>query len=270
MAINNRKLLLLCNPGFPGRNHVSCVPNVLQRYKDYFMSPVGGAWIDGEYGEIIEEPQGMSVGQELTWLTGILGEINRNADYAMIVFVGHGDSYQGQDRLQLSRGGIVHVSDFLPLQGQEDIKRRTVIIDACRSLQGGTPRQLILEQREYSGQGQIESDPCRTFYNELVENCEPHTELIQSTSYGNVARVNQTRTGTAFSDAFFNALDVSNWNNQALGVRDGRLHKSTIDILPQITAGMQSYGQVPQQSRLGKGNGDYPIYAVWRPVERRI
>ena len=270
MAINIRKLLLLCNPGIPGRNYVPCVPNVLRRYKDYFMSPVGGAWIGGEYGEIIEEPPRMTPQQELTWLADKLGDINRNADYAMIVFVGHGDAYQGQDRLQLSQGGIVHVNDLLPLAGEEDIKRRTVIIDACRSLQGASHRQLILEQREFSGQGQIENDLCRTYYNELIESCEPHTELIQSTTYGNVAHVNNACTGTTFSDAVFDVLDVSNWNRQALGIRDGRLHRSTIQMMPRITAGMQGYGQIPQLRRLGNGAGEYPIYAVWRAVERRL
>lgn len=235
-----------------------------------FSLGLWGAWIGGEYGEIIEEPSGMGDQQELNWLTEKLGEINRNADYAIIVFVGHGDAYQGPDRIQLSKGGIVNVGDFLPLEGEENIKRRTVIIDACRSLQGGTPRQLILEQRIYSGDGQIEYDWCRRYYNELIESCEPHTELIQSTSYGNFARINPAGTGTAFSDAFFNALDVSNWNNQALGVRDGRLHRTTNQLMHRIITGMQSYGQVPQVSRIGNGAGDYPIYAVWRAVERRL
>lgn len=267
MAINNRKLLLLCNPGIPGLNHVACVPDVLKRYKEYFKSAVGGAWIDGQYGEIIEEPQDMGDQQEINWLTETLGEINRNADYAMIVFVGHGDAYLGQDRIQLSQGGFVSVNEFLPLPDEENLKRRTVIVDACRSLRGGTPRQLILEQRDFSGLGMLNRQACREVYNEAIEACEPHTELIQSTRYGHPALVNPNGTGTAFSDAFFGVLNnnVPTWNSIAQGMPDEGITHTTNHIMPEITMGMQGYSQVPEVRRVGNGNGDYPIFAVRRP-----
>ena len=266
MAINNRKLLLLCNPGTPELNYVACVPDVLMRYKEYFKSAVGGAWIDGPYGEIIEEPQGMGDQQEVNWLTEKLGEINRNADYAMIVFVGHGDACLGQDRIQLSQGGFVSVSELLPLPGEENLKRRTVIVDACRSLRGVTPRQLILEQQDFSGHEMLNRQACREFYNEAIEACEPHTELIQSTRYGHPAFVNPHGTGTAFSDAFFEVLNnnVPTWNNIAQGIRDGGITQTTNQMMPAIAMGMQVYSQVPQVRRMGNGNGDYPIFAVRR------
>ena len=266
MAINNRKLLLLCNPGIPGLNHVACVPDVLKRYKEYFKSAVGGAWIDGDYGEIIEEPQGMGDQQEINWLTDRLGDINRNADYAMIVFVGHGDAYLGQDRIRLSQGGIVSVNDFLPLPGEENHRRRTVVVDACRSISGTTQQQMVLEQRQYSGLGQLDRQSCRDYYNQTIEACEPHTELIQSTQYGAYANVNQAGTGTAFSDAFFDVLNanVAQWNRQAL--LHGQNVKSCVDLLPLIQIGMQAYNQVPQYRRSGNGIGVFPIYAVRRAV----
>jgi hypothetical protein len=267
MAINNRKLLLLCNPGIPGVNYVSCVPDVLKRYKEYFKSAVGGAWTDGQFGEIIEEPQGMGDQQEVNWLTEKLGEINKDADYAMIMFVGHGDAYLEQDWIQLSQGGFVSISEFLPLQGEENFKRRTVIVDACRSLRGGNQQQLILEQRVFSGNEILNRQSCREAYNEAIEACEPHTELIQSTCYGQPALVNPNGTGTAFSDAFFGMLNnsVPTWINLAQGIRGGGITKTTNQMMPAITMGMQGYSQVPKLTRVGNGNGNYPIFAVRRP-----
>lgn len=43
-----RKLLLLANPGIQGVNWAPQVFNVLERYKQYFKSPVGGYWQDDE------------------------------------------------------------------------------------------------------------------------------------------------------------------------------------------------------------------------------
>lgn len=266
MPINNRKLLLLCNPGTQGVNYVPAVHTVLQRYNNYFMSEVGGAWDDGE---ILEEPQGYDENSEVTWLAIQLKELAL-ADYSMIVFVGHGGAYQGNDKIQLSQGKTIDVTDFLAPQGMEGSIKRTVIVDACRSLIGATQQQLILEQREFSGQGQLDRDYCRRHYNHQIEVCEPHVELIQSTQYGNPALVNQAGTGTTFSDAFFGVLDpnVKVWNAQAMGLRTGQLSKTTNELMPLVQAGMQIYNQVPQVSRYGSNVGDYPIYAVWRAVTR--
>lgn len=271
MAVNSRKLLLICNPGTPGVNYVAAVPSVLQRYKNYFMSEVGGAWIDGENGVIIEESPGYDENSEETWLALQLRELAL-VDYSMIVFVGHGGAYCGNDRIQLSKGKIIAVQDLLAPQGMEGTIKRSVIVDACRSIIGGAPHQLVLEQREFSGQGQLDREFCRRHYNNQIDICEPHVELIQSTQYGNPAFVNHARTGTAFSDAFFDILDanVTVWNSQAMGVRTGQLSKTTNELMPLVQVGMQAYGQVPQISRFGSDVGDFPFYAVWRAVERTL
>lgn len=266
MPINNRKLLLICNPGVPGVNHVPSVPAVLQRYKNYFQSAVGGYWRDDE---IIEEEVGYNDEAELTWLFCKLGEITRNADYSMIVFVGHGGSSdENNDQIQLSKGKLVPVSSFLAPEGFEGSMKRTIIIDACRTLIEAPQQQILLEQRTYSAGGMLEADWCKNLYNEVIDNCDPHVELIQSTQYGQDAHANET--GTAFSDAFFGVLgsNIPRWNNQALGLNTGRLSKSTIDLFPSIAAAMQADHQVPQIRRYGNGGGEFPIYAVWRAVER--
>lgn len=259
-----RKLLLLGNPGVVGQNYVPSVPAVINRYKEYFKSEVGGYWADDE---IIEEPDGYDINSEVSWLAFQLKELNQNVDYSVIVFVGHGGAYLGNDQLQLSKGQILPLNCMMAPSGFENIIKRTLIVDACRSLVGGTLEQLILESRSFSGNGQLIGEYCREYYNQIIVNCEPHVEVIQSTLYGSVAY--STKTGTAFSDALFAELNtqVPLWNDFAMQDRCGQFSKGITDVLPNVQKGMDAYGQVAQYSRYG-GNGDYPLYAVWRAVDR--
>lgn len=259
-----RKLLLLGNPGIVGQNYVPSVPAVIQRYKEYFKSEVGGYWSDDE---IIEEPDGYDMNSEVTWLAFQLKELNQNVDYSVIVFVGHGGAYLGNDQLQLSKGHILPLNCMMAPSGYENLIKRTLIVDACRSLIGGTPSQLILESKSFSGNGQLDGNYCSEHYNKLIEDCEPHVELLQSTQYGTVAKA--TSIGTAFSDALFADLDskVPLWNEFAMQDRCGQFSKGITDILPDVQKEMAAYGQVPQYSRYG-GNGKFPLYAVWRAVDR--
>ena len=266
-----RKLLLIGNPGIQGVNYTPSVNNVLKRYKEFFKSEVGGYWTDGENGEIIEEPAGLDRNSEVTWLALQLKEFNKDIDYSVIVFVGHGGVYLGKDQVQLSSGEILPLSCLIAPQGMEGIIKRTIIVDACRSLIGAAPQQLILEEKTFSGEGQLMGDFCRDHYNTVIKNCEPHVELLQSTKYGDVAKINPTHTGTAFSDALFNTFDrnIPLWNAAAMNERCGQLNKGINDFLSEVQTGMKAYNQVPEYTRYG-GKGDFPIYAVWRAVDRII
>ncbi len=269
-----RKLLLLGNPGVIGVNYTPSVQLVLNRYKEYFKSEVGGGWIEDEnedYSEIIEEPAGNDRNSEVTWLALKLKELNTEVDYSMIVFVGHGGSYLGNDHVQLSQGEPLPLSCLLAPAGRENNIKRTVIVDACRSLIGATQPQLVMEGRTFSGEGNLMKNYCREHYNAIIENeCGPHVELLQSTQYGEVAKINPDHTGTAFSDSFFAMLNknVPRWNQQALDDRCGQSDKGFADVLTEVQAGMAEYHQIPQFSRYGEGKGSFPLYAVWRAVDR--
>ena len=271
-----RKLLLIGNPGVAGENYTPAVQLVLTRYKEYFKSEVGGGWIEDDndaLSEIIEEPAGLDRHGEVTWLALKLKELNRDVNYSIIVFVGHGGAYLGNDQVQLSQGEILPLNCLLAPIGMERVIKRTVIVDACRSLIGVTQPQLIVEGRTFSGEGELMKNYCREHYNEIIENhCEPHVELLQSTQYGEVARINPDHTGTAFSDSLFDVLTASvpRWNQQALNDRCGQLNKGIEDVLPDVQAGMVDYNQVPQYTRYGDGGGIFPLYAVWRAVDRTI
>lgn len=61
---------------------------MLNRYKEYFKSEVGGGWIEDENeddSEIIEEPNGNGGNSVVTWLALKLKELNTEVDYSMIV-----------------------------------------------------------------------------------------------------------------------------------------------------------------------------------------
>lgn len=263
-----RKLLLIGNPGMYGVNYTPAVTPVLKRYKEFFKSEVGGFWYDEE---IIEEPTGLDRKSEVTWMVFQLLELNKNTEYSVIVFVGHGGSYLGNDQVQLSHGEILPLSCLMAPLGMENQIKRTIIVDACRSLIGAAPQQLILEEKTFSGDGQLMGNYCRDYYNDLIKKCEPHIELLQSTQYGKKAMINSDHTGTAFSDALFDTLEtmVPLWNKVALNDRQGQLYKGITDVLPDVQTGMTIYNQVPEFSHHG-GDGRFPLYAVWRAVNRRL
>lgn len=239
----NRKLLLISNPGVVGRNYVAHVPNILARYKDFFKSPVGGYWSDEEIMELPNDIQNPAA--QATTLALMINDCNKNYDYSMIVFVGHGASYLGNDIVQLSGGELCPVNCLAPI-GYETTIKRTVIIDACRSLIGTTQQQLLLEQRTFSGEGQLLGSYCKDYYNSIIKQSVPHIELIQSTKYGEPALV--TLDGSAFSDSLFDVLNqnVKNWNAFAMSTHDGHFSKSTHEIIDMTKAKMGVFNQVSQ------------------------
>lgn len=263
-----RKLLLLCNPGTPQINYVQHVTEVLNRYKAFFQSAVGGNWRnDALLDEIDEMPIGLDENAQISWLAFKLADYAKNYDYSLIVFVGHGASCPASDLIQLSGGGIVPVKDLCDDITQDKSLKRTVIIDACRSAIGAQSHDLLTEGRAFSGAGQIECDWCGKYYNELISDSQPHVELIQSTQHNCYAYV--TQNGTVFSDSFFDVMrnNTPQWNALAMGMKDGRYNKNVKDIFDLVDDKMIATGQKPQYSRIGS-TGNFPLYAVWRAVDR--
>lgn len=265
-----RKLLLLCNPGTPQINYVQHVSEVLNRYKAFFQSAVGGYWRQDDFlDEIDEMPAGLDSKAQVTWLATQLADYANNYDYSFIVFVGHGASCPAADIIQLSGGELISVQDLCKDITRDKSIKRTVIIDACRTAIGAQSHELLTEGRAFSGDGQIEGDWCMEYYNELVNTSNPHVELIQSTQHNCYAYV--THSGTVFSDSFFDVMraNTPQWNAHAMGFNNGRYYKSCKEIFDLIEKYMVATGQKPQYSRYG-GTGYFPLYAVWRGVDRAI
>lgn len=253
-----RKLLLLANPGVQGVNWAPQVFNVLERYKQYFKSPVGGYWQDDEIidYEDIADPQA-----EANWVAIQLAEITRNAEYSIIVFIGHGGVMRGEDVIQLSRGQLCPVSCLTGDNGH-GIKR-TVIIDACRTFIGAQQQLILEEQRTFSQRGLLLGPHCRDYYNEIIANSTPHTELIQSTQYGEPAAA--IRQGTAFSNALFDVVahNTPIWSNLALMNPNCVDSKTNQNVLEMTARNMGAFNQVPQITS-SDGSFTFPFFAIRR------
>jgi hypothetical protein len=253
-----RKLLLLANPGIQGVNWAPQVFNVLERYKQYFKSSVGGYWQDDEIIDYqdIDNPKA-----EASWVGTQLVDMTKNAEYSVIVFVGHGGAMHGDDYIQLSKGELCPVSCLTDNMGYA--VKRTVVVDACRSFIGA-PQQLVLEeQRTFSQGGILLGIHCRDYYNEIINNSTPHIELIQSTQYGVPAVA--TSHGTAFSDALFGIVggNTPMWSQFAIHSQNRQNSKSNQDVLNLTRGSMGTYMQVPQISS-SDGSYTFPFFAIRR------
>lgn len=262
----NRRLILICNPG-EGKSLVSHVPMVLDRYKNYFQSPVGGYWQDYE---ICEMPQDYDKELQVTWLKTQINDCNSNSvDYSLFVFVGHGGAFLNGEFIQLSKGALFPLKEIHNNSiDQEPVSiKRLIIIDACRDFHPIPSSILIQEQRLFSRGNQIQGEFCKELYNKTISEAKPHIEMIQSTQYG--AKAGTTITGSVFSDAFFKILNdkILLWNTTALCNSCGQLVKNFNDIFLPIKDEMGNYHQVPQY-RTNDATSHFPIYAVWRPIEK--
>lgn len=237
-----RRLLLICNPGkFNDKNYSPEVISVLKRYRQYFQSVVGGCW---QNDEIMTLPMDFSVTNEANKLGGIMKVLNsKETDYSVIVFVGHGEVKDGIESVLLPSQQSCPISYFLydfNIGNNKNIKR-TVILDACRTIVPPKFSQL------YEGLNQkLVEVRCEEYYNSLIEKAEPHIELIQSTSYGQPARVIPNK-GTAFSNAVLNLLEYNSslWTQSAMGLFPMQDYKTVGAVVEMARSLMGSYSQVP-------------------------
>lgn len=263
--IMNRKLVLICNPGIKGENYIDHVPCILDRYKAFFKSAVGGNWKDSE---IEQMPRVQYCINQEKWLHKILEECDSTeTDYSFIVFVGHGGAFTDGEGIQLEDNTIVPIDKLKSLG--KSIKR-SIIIDACRNFHPITMQSIVLETRLYSENINIQETWCEELYNESISEATPHIEIIQSTSYGQIAKA--TENGSAFSDAFDDVIkEKINLlvTTEALNTDCGRLVKTASDILPFIKTKMEKYEQVPQYETTDETT-QFPIFAVWRAIQKTI
>lgn len=256
-----RRIILLNNPGIPNVNYRPSVFSVQERYRNYFMSPMGGYWDNDD--EIMEMPEDMNDIEQSVWLEETIKNLNLLADYSIIVFTGHGGAVINaggvNECIQLSSGAFYPIQSLMPKAG----KRRTIIIDACRcpiSLnEAEIKKQEQLFERYYVN---IDGVACRDYYNRLVMEAEPHYELAQSTQLGQEAYA--TLTGSAFSDALFATIkgNDATWKSAALGMENGEFSFDLERLIEMSKAQILAHGQVPQFT--ADSDERFPFYAVKR------
>lgn len=267
----NRQLVLISNPGTPGdSNYVKTTEEAIDRWENFFRSPLGGYWRDGE---IIRFGEKQPIDVE-TFRRVLIPLNTVQCDYSVIVFCGHGAcTIDGFDAIQLplptqSNNNLLSVDELIT-PGIPSV-RRTVILDACRSLIPYTSTQLF-EQRMYSSVYTIDGIECSKYYNSLVMESSPHVEVLYSTSehqkaYGTMA-------GSQYADAMSEIVKEKAlyWKARAINNLYGQYCYSMCDLQKELTSVLvKNNVQIPEYKIIGTANTSFPFVALHLPTEKTL
>lgn len=267
-----RALILIAYPGEPGnKNYAPEIENVLQRWKNFFMSPIGGNWDPAHEIYTFDSRNPIGRGRLMTKLN----QINDNEDYSVIVFCGHGGSTtDNMDAIQLPSGELFIVSDLLTSERKP--LRRTVIIDACRSCMD-ISSQMLYEQKSFSSQFQLDGEACKDFYNDIImKQCSPHYELIQSTKQGEYAYFSNNGE-SHYSCMFINNISnlAQDWLAKAACSASGKFDSSFWTMNEIVSKELRAYDATPYKQHPEFNSSDYasscfPLTAIWLPKEKEL
>lgn len=267
----NRQLILISNPGNPNANNYAPETFLaIERWKSFFQSPIGGYWQDEEIS-IYDEHHPIS-SDEFSRIVMVLDTVQ--CDYSVIVFCGHGCSTLDQrDAIQLpiptdEDNKLFPVDDLKGMNGANI--RRTLILDACRSIVPFTSQQLF-EQRQYSEIYIIDGIECRKYYNSLIMDANPHVELLQSTNLHQ--RAYGSATGSVYADTVLSYVNQNsiNWKRRALMNPYGQFCFSMGQIHNEIYGNMIQQGrQIPEYNCSNHNSASFPFAAMHLPNERNI
>lgn len=266
-----RQLLLISNPGNPSdANYVEVAEKAIDRWRSFFQSPIGGNWEDGEilqYGK-----DHLISADELRRMMIALNTVQ--CDYSVIVFCGHGGStLDGKDAIQLPipTSGNLNLLPVDDLLGRGcDHVRRTIILDACRTLIPLTS-DMLYETKQYSQIYTIDGVECGKYYNSLVMDAKPHVEVLYSTSLHQKAFA--TMTGSEYADAMSSYVKDNSlrWKSLAIMNKNGYFDYSMCDFQhDMITELGKRNNQLPEYRIEGKTNRNFPFIAMHLPTTRTL
>lgn len=263
----NRQILLISNPGNPNDgNYVRTTETAIDRWESFFRSPIGGYWQDHEILRYGEDNQ-----IDANEFKRLLTPLNTvQCDYSVIVFCGHGAcTTNDKDAIQLpipspANNNLIAVDDLV--NPAISSVRRTVILDACRSLIPYTSTQLF-EQREYSSVYTIDGIECSKYYNSLIMQSSPHVEVLYSTSehekaYGSVS-------GSQYADVMSNLVRARLLYWKALAIQDryGQFCYSMCELQKDLTTELVKRNiQVPEYRIIGTAEASFPFVALHLPT----
>jgi hypothetical protein len=267
----NRHLILISNPGNPNdENYVKTTEEAIDRWEAFFRSPIGGNWKDDE---ITRFGEGNTIDPKR--LKRMMIPLNTvQCQYSIIVFCGHGCcTADEEDAIQLpiptdGNNNLLPVEDLLG-SGLSFV-RRTVILDACRSLVPYTSKQLF-EERQFSSIYKIDGTECGKYYDSLIMQAQPHVEILYSTekhqkAYG-------SKEGSRYADAMSNIVRIKSLYWKACAIMDpyGHYSYSMCDLQKDLTSDLVSKNiQTPEYKILGKTDTLFPFVAMHLPTERTL
>jgi len=158
-----KHILLISNPGEKGADNYCNGVNVdIEKYYNYFTSPLGGTWHTGEITHL-----------DRTTVSGLKSTLSKmkDNDYLKVIFCGHG--YYSARR----------TSTILELRSKEEIDsvelrgivgKQTIILDCCRQIHP----DILLEERmakfaKSFSFPDLNPQDCRRYYEASIEKCAP-------------------------------------------------------------------------------------------------
>ena len=267
----NRHLFLISNPGNPNdKNYVKAAKGAIDRWEAFFRSPIGGYWQDGEITRFGEQKPILS--DSFRRMMIALNTVQ--FDYSIIVFCGHGGcTIDNVDAIQLpiptpENHNLLKVDDLLG--GGNTLVRRTIILDACRSLIPLSSEQLF-EVKQFSEVFKLDGEDCANYYNSLVMGANPHVEVLYSTSGHHKAFA--TLIGSEYADAmsqFVNSNSVR-WKSLAIqdeyGHYDLSMYDFQVAMKEELATGNK---QVPDYKSIGDSSRSFPLVALHLPTTRSL
>lgn len=157
-----KHILLISNPGEKGAvNYCNGVNVDIEKYYDYFTSPLGGAWYPNEITHLDRAT--------VSGLKFTLSNMKDN-DYLKIIFCGHG-FYSARRTSTILELRTKEEIDSIELRGIA--AKQTIIIDCCREIHP----DILLEEERLAKFAKSFSDlnkkDCRLLYETSIAKCAP-------------------------------------------------------------------------------------------------
>lgn len=197
-----RYALVIANPGELGAaNYCEGVNKDAQNYGKLLKSPVGGAWLDSEI-RVLNKPSISEVRLQMAEA--------RRADYAFIVFAGHG-YYSATKRstiLELRRGEEIDSAEL-----RVGAKKQSLILDCCRKIERVSIVEKMAMLAFTESAPRINAENCRKYFDKKLEECPEALVVIHSCAIGQTAG-DDSEKGGYYS---YNLMDsVSDWQSNLM------------------------------------------------------
>lgn len=218
--------LIIANPGEEGReNYCEGVNKDVRNYENFLCSPVGGAWNKSEI-HILQKPSSLEVLSAITQA--------KQADYAFIVFAGHGHYSADKRSTMLNLRPSVDIDSAVLRDGA---KKQTVILDCCRKIE----RPMLVEKRAAlafadSAASRMSTVNCRKYFDREVERCPNSLVLVHSCSIDQTA-ADDSGKGGLYS---YNLIDSTNDWASSLSINSSLYFSRSIVKTHEIAAAQVS------------------------------
>ena len=174
----NRKALIIGSPD----EKISGPKVDILNYRNFFLSPLGGAW---EAGELVclESPTKQQVDKHLLAL--------KSADYSVVVFAGHGRHVSANSPPKILLQSDVEISSADLTVGAP---KHTLILDCCRVHEVEVIADSVLAKSEMLKRS-LSTNQCRKYFDIWLDNCNPGIVVLYACGFNELANESSAQGG---------------------------------------------------------------------------